>query len=622
VLGKLRRSAQRDVPWRMRRTGRLLAIALLAVVIPTPDGTVRPVSAGPVEALLVGDSVMNGLAQSYGAPARALLASRHSFILDAAGCRRLVGTSCHIGSSPPPTNAITALISRAGQYDKALVMAAGYNDSNIGGAVDIILAEARRQGIESVIWLTYREAGTSSHIAQYRSNNDVLREKRAQYPELRLADWAALSAGMPASWFSADGLHLGGSAATAMAGLIADSLDAAIAAKPDRCSPARWQGDAPLPVAPGSQTAAGGGVSVLPEPIRLLDTRELPGAVGAGRVVGVPVAGVNGVPSDATAAITTVTAVDQCMAGYLTAFPCGTGVPTASVANAEVGATIANSVVVMLGGGALCVYSSQATDVLVDLSAWIGPGGAAATLPAPLRLVDTRPGEDQALAVAKQRVAAHGLLPIDVGNLPDIDAGVTAVSINLTAAAPAGDGFLTALSGPCDLASLGPTGPRTSNVNVSTGHDAAASTTVGIGAGQFCVYSSVDTDVVVDLNALHRSSGSAIAPISPARAIDTRESQRVPAGGVVRVDLGAIPSAPASLAGAIANITAVSPSSAGYLTAYSCALPRPPTVSNVNTSPGITTANRAVVATDGRPEMCVYSSVDTDIVVDVEAWLL
>jgi hypothetical protein len=239
-----------------------------------------------------------------------------------------------------------------------------------------------------------------------------------------------------------------------------------------------------------------------------------------------------------------------------------------------------------------------------------------------LRLVDTRPGEDQALVVTKQRVAARGSLPITVGNLPGIDAGVTAVSINVTAAAPAGDGFLTALPGPCDVASLGPTGPRTSNVNVRTGNDAAASATIGVGSGQFCVYSSVETDVVVDLNAFHSSSGSVIAPISPARAIDTRDSQRVPAGGVVHVDLGATPSAPASLAGAIANITAVSPSSAGYLTAYSCALPRPPIVSNVNTSPGITTANRAVVATDGPREMCVYSSVDTDIVVDIEAWLL
>src|SRR3954454_3926432 len=140
-------------------------------------------SAAPAEALLIGDSVLAAFNQGYGAPARALLASRHSYVLEAAACRRLVGPSCHIGSNPAPTNAITALTARAGQFDRALVVSAGYNDSNIGGAVDTIVAEARRQGIAKVIWLTYREAGSAALVAQLRRNNAVLHQKVIEHPE-------------------------------------------------------------------------------------------------------------------------------------------------------------------------------------------------------------------------------------------------------------------------------------------------------------------------------------------------------------------------------------------------------------------------------------------------------
>ena len=93
-----------------------------------------------------------------------------------------------------PTNAITVLRARAGQYDRALVVAAGYDDPptgefGVGAAVDVMIAEAHRQGIEHVIWLTYREAGGAGNAARFRQSNDVLRSRRD--PELILADWAS-----------------------------------------------------------------------------------------------------------------------------------------------------------------------------------------------------------------------------------------------------------------------------------------------------------------------------------------------------------------------------------------------------------------------------------------------
>ena len=175
------------------------------------------------EALLLGDSVMNGMAQSYAAAARWQLAVRHSFVLDTAGCRRLITTSCHIGTGRTPTDALTALVARAGQFQRVLVVGAGYNDTTngptgVGAAIDVLIAEAHRQGVEHVVWLTYREAGRSA--TRYRAHNAVVRLKDIAYPELTVADWATLSATMPTSWFSADGIHLGAKAAERMADLL------------------------------------------------------------------------------------------------------------------------------------------------------------------------------------------------------------------------------------------------------------------------------------------------------------------------------------------------------------------------------------------------------------------
>lgn len=210
---------------------RLLLVASLGGL--TAGATISTVPAAavttPVEALLIGDSVMNGMAQTYGAPARAALGARHTFLLDTAGCRRLLGESCSIGGRPRPTNAITELRAMAGQYRRELVVAAGYNDTTFGSegldlAITTFLAEARRQGIRRVVWLTYRQPGASA--ARYAAHNAVLRQRAADEPMLVVADWATRSAGLPADWFSADGIHLGPQAAEAMSDLIADTLDA------------------------------------------------------------------------------------------------------------------------------------------------------------------------------------------------------------------------------------------------------------------------------------------------------------------------------------------------------------------------------------------------------------
>ena len=563
----------------------------------------------PVEALLIGDSVLNGLAQPYSAAGRAALAARHSFILDSAGCRRLITTSCRIPPGSAPTNAITVLRAHAGEYDRVLVVAAGYDDPSsgdfgVGAAVDVLINEARRQGIKHVIWLTYREAGGAGNAERFRQSNAVLRSRTD--PELVIADWASRSAGMPSGWFSADGIHLGSQAAAAMGALIGDTIDV-LPIVPIRCTTGVWTG---TDVVTGSATTAPvtGGFNLM-TPVRAVDTRDLPGKLGAGRVLTVPIAGAHGVPTDATAAIVSVTAVEPCADTFLTVFPCGNSLPVASMVNADAVSIVANSGVVRLGGGSVCIFTLQPTDVVVDVSGWIGPTGLATTPASPVRLVDTRPGQQQALAVTQQRLGAGRVLTVDVGALAGFDLAATAATVNVTAADPAGDGFVSVLPGPCAGISLPPV---TSNLNVTAAHDAAASATIGLGAGQLCVYSSTETDVVVDLQASHGPTGSVVVAGDPSRIIDTRLSTRLLSGQSRQIDLDSAPTA------VIVNLTAVEPSRRGFLTLYPCGAGIP-TVSNLNAVGGAVVANRALVSTGGLSHFCVYSNVDTDVVIDVEA---
>jgi hypothetical protein len=83
-----------------------------------------------------------------------------------------------------------------------------------------------------------------------------------------------------------------------------------------------------------------------------------------------------------------VTLVDADGEGYGTVYPCAEGRPDTSNVNVASGQTIANFAVVRPdANGEICVYSSMAADVLVDVLVSAGPGFQGIR---PARLVDSR----------------------------------------------------------------------------------------------------------------------------------------------------------------------------------------------------------------------------------------
>jgi hypothetical protein len=216
---------------------------------------------------------------------------------------------------------------------------------------------------------------------------------------------------------------------------------------------------------------------------------------------------------------------------------------------------------------------------------------------APQRVIDTR-------QAAPGRRPAGSLLRVDFGKR--LPAGATAVAVNVTAAEPGRDGYLTAF--PCG-------GPRAgSTVNYTAALSRGAMTITPLdGKGDICVYAHTATDVVVDLQGAFVRPGGPVAGAgfqpnaTPARLADTRTTGRVK---VLRVPT------PAGATAVAVNITAVGASRAGYVRAYPCDNSSTG-VSNVNFVPGEAVAGAAFVPTSAQRTICLFANQSVDLVVDI-----
>ena len=234
----------------------------------------------------------------------------------------------------------------------------------------------------------------------------------------------------------------------------------------------------------GSYTATGGvGLRVM-DGVRIDST--IAGGVGAPlaaeTVRTVVVAGRNGVPTSGVGAVSvTVTASQAADNGYMVVWPCGQSRPTAASLTLARGDTVSNAVVVPLGsGGAICVASSTATHVDVDLAGWWSSSGSRARLSAPYRAHDSRPSA---------RLAAGVTTPVTLGSLPT---GTRTVIGNLTAVAPSATGRIAVSD--CGVP------PSGSVVSHPAGETRAGVVVAELSTeGRWCVGSVAATHLVVDV---------------------------------------------------------------------------------------------------------------------------
>ncbi|WP_063772009.1 beta strand repeat-containing protein [Kitasatospora mediocidica] len=242
-------------------------------------------------------------------------------------------------------------------------------------------------------------------------------------------------------------------------------------------------------------------------PARVLDTRDgtgtagHPAPIGTGKSVALQIAGIAGVPATGVTAVTlNVTATDTSSQGFLTVYPDGKNVPTASNLNFLAGQTVPNLVTVPVGtDGKVDFYNfAGTTDVVADLAGYYlagapQTGGVLRTLDAPTRLLDTRDGTGTSGKAAPIGTGKSIGLQV-AGNAGIPAANVTAVVLNVTVTNASSQGFLTVYPD-------GKNVPTASNLNFLAGQTVPNLVTVPVGAdGKVDFYNFAGTtDVIADV---------------------------------------------------------------------------------------------------------------------------
>jgi hypothetical protein len=273
-------------------------------------------------------------------------------------------------------------------------------------------------------------------------------------------------------------------------------------------------------------------------PRRVIDTRNAIGGpkvrIPAGGTISIPLAGASmqrsdgtpeSIPADATAVAMNVTAVLPSQAGFFTVWPCGAPMPVASNVNFTRGSVVANGVVTSLGPqGAVCLYSDQQSDVLVDVLGWFGGGAQPPFVGAvPYRIVDTRNavgGPTGVITPSRPKSVPVRGVTVNVNGTPQqVPVDAAAVALNVTMVEARAAGFATVW--PC-----GTPMPDASNVNFGRGGTAANGVIAPIGAdGSVCIYTSADAHLIVDIAGWFTGGETpAFTGNIPRRLVDTRNS--------------------------------------------------------------------------------------------------
>lgn len=192
-----------------------------------------------------------------------------------------------------------------------------------------------------------------------------------------------------------------------------------------------------------AQAAAYGSVT----PYRLLDTRTTTGGHHAPLTKSDPVklkvAGVGGVPADATAAVLNLTVASPTNAGYISAYPDGGTVPSSSNVNFGPGQTIANAAIVPIGSDGyadIVLPTTGSIRMVVDVDGYFTPNTSEADSTyepvAPERWLDTRTIKNGEL-----QAGWYYSLPFGTNLWDNVDPTISGVVTNATVTEP------TAVSG-------------------------------------------------------------------------------------------------------------------------------------------------------------------------------
>lgn len=356
-------------------------------------------------------------------------------------------------------------------------------------------------------------------------------------------------------------------------------------------------------------------------PTRVLDTSTGVGVaaarMAAGAEVSVPLAGRAGLPTSGVGtAMLNVTITSPSASGFTTTYPSGITRPTAHSSSYSTGATISTMVAAKVGSdGRARIYSSASTHIAVDVVGWYPSTGHLRAV-TPKRVLDTRSG----LGTPRVRLPARGQLDLTIaggGVVPST--GASAVVLDLAVSAPSQSGWLT-------VRPTGTTRPMTTHVWFDAGKSRSNLIVVKIGTGgKVTIDSTAQTDVMVDIVGWYPTTSDNVT-LRSARLLDTRTgvgapAARVAAGSATLVRATGRGGVPTTGVKAVwVTLTALSPVSAGRLTAYRSGSTRP-SVATVHHVANQVITNSVLVPVGADGSVVVHSSAATQIVVDVQGYV-
>ncbi|MFO0596504.1 MAG: peptidoglycan recognition family protein [Myxococcaceae bacterium] len=186
--------------------------------------------------------------------------------------------------------------------------------------------------------------------------------------------------------------------------------------------------------------------------------------------------------------------------------------------------------------------------------------------------------------------------------------GASAVSLGVAVVSPSADTFVSIAGGDARA--------PTSTVNARAGTVRANQTFASLQTGAVSMFSPQTTNVVIDEQARFAPSGKGFFPLGPSRLLDTRTTSPLAAGETRAISLAPL-GVPASAVAVQVGLAAVPRGTAGFVSLIPCGTS--PTVSALNFD-GTQVASSAALAPVSGGQLCVFSNVATDLVLDVAGW--
>jgi hypothetical protein len=321
-----------------------------------------------------------------------------------------------------------------------------------------------------------------------------------------------------------------------------------------------------------------------------------------------------GIPANAQAYSVNVTVVPSGVIGYLEIWPTGQPQPVASLLNSD-GRVKANAAIVPAGSnGAVTVYSSDATHVIIDINGYFVPASNPAALAfytlAPCRVADTRSVGSGGPALTFDEIRVF-----PVSNRCGVPTSAQAFSMNVTAVPHGGIGLLTVFP-------AGQSQPNASTLNTGATVVANAAIVPAGANGSVAVYSNNPVDVVLDIDgyfAPPAAGGLSLFNVTPCRVYDSRfagPAPHTPISGTVAIGVASSPCAvPAPAQAYVLNATVVPASDLGLLSLYPNGAPAP-SASTLNADDLAVTSNMALIPTSNGMVNALASN-PTHLILDV-----